>query len=66
MGPILDIHAEEAEHPWHGKWKVGQVGQRRAVFQRDVLLARLRKPFLHDVPLFENIVMQPTNRGSYR
>ena len=31
--PILDIHAQELEHPRHGEWKVRDVGNGRPIGQ---------------------------------
>jgi len=57
--PVLDVHAEELEHPRHGKRVVGQVGERRAVAYRDVVVAGLRQLLLQHVPLLEGVGVKP-------
>lgn len=36
--PRLDIHTEKLEHPRHSEGEVRQIGQCRALFERDILL----------------------------
>lgn len=59
MRPFLDVNAKKFKHPRHGKGEVGQVRQRRAVTQRNILLTRLRQATLKDVPLFDYVLVKP-------
>ena len=59
MRPLRDVEAEKFKHPRHGEGEVGQVGQRRTVTQRNVLLAWLREAPLKDIPLLDYVLVKP-------
>lgn len=58
MRPVVDINAEKLEHPGHGKGKVGQIGQSRAVGEGNIVLAGQREPFVENIPLAQAIRVQ--------
>lgn len=57
--PIVYVHAQKFEHPWHGEWKIGKVSDSGAVWQSNVILPRPCKAIIQDGPLLEAIGMQP-------
>ena len=49
--PILNIDAQELEHPRHGKGKVRQISQRGAVLERNVILSWKSQSLVKNIPL---------------
>lgn len=49
--PVLDVHAEELEHPRHREWKIRQVGYRGPVGEGNVVLVGKAEAVVEDVPL---------------
>ena len=62
--PVLDVHSQELKHPRHREGEVREIGECGAVFERDVLLAGKGKALFKNVPLLDDVVVQPVaSRG---
>ena len=57
--PVLDIHSQELEHPRHCEGEVREIGECWAVFERDVLLTREGEALFENIPLLDDVIVQP-------
>ena len=59
VGPVVDVHSEEAKHPRHREGEVRDIRERWPVLKRNVVLPRLAQTLVEDVPLANRILMEP-------
>ena len=63
--PAFYINPQELEHPRHGEREVGEIGQRGAVFERDIILVGEGEALFEDVPLLDGVLVQPMMEVSW-